>query len=179
VVTLVLVAVSVGLDNFGAATAIGVSGVDGQLRLRIAVIFGSFEAVMPVLGLLIGHSVAHDLDGNTKLVAGAVLCLVGSYTIVSELIGRRGAQHTPPSTRRLIVLGAALSIDNLAIGFALGAYHVNILVAALVIASVSVILTLLGLELGSRLGEHLGERGELVGGFVLFGVGLAIATGLL
>ena len=176
VLALILVAVSVGLDNFGAATAIGVSGVDGRLRLRMAVIFGVFEAATPVFGLLVGHAVAHDLGGSTKLVAGAVLCLVGGYIVVGS---RREGEHAPPSTKRLVVLGVALSIDNIAIGFALGAYHVNILVAAVVIALVSVALTLVGLELGVRLGERLGQRSERAGGLVLIGVGLAVAVGLL
>jgi len=180
VLALALVAVSIGLDNFGAAMVIGVSGVDRRLRLRIAVIFGVFEAAMPLLGLLVGHALVHDLGDSTKLVAGTVLCLVGAYTVVSELLGsHRTSKPIPPTTKRLIVLGAALSIDNVAIGFALGAYHVNVLVAAVVIALVSVALTLVGLGLGSRLGERLGQRSELVGGVVLFSVGVAVATGLL
>jgi putative Mn2+ efflux pump MntP len=153
VLALLLVAMSVGLDNFGAATAIGVSGVDTSLRLRIAVIFGAFEAAMPVVGLVLGRSVAHDLGGDTKLLAVGVLCLAGGYTFLSELVDSRSeTEPEMPSVKRLVVLGAALSIDNVAIGFALGAYHTNILVAALVIALVSVALTLAGLEMGSRLG---------------------------
>jgi putative Mn2+ efflux pump MntP len=78
-----------------------------------------------------------------------------------------------------VLLGAALSIDNVAIGFALGTYRVNVLAAALVIGAVSVALTLTGLEVGSRLGERLGERAEYVGGAVLILIGLLIATGAL
>jgi putative Mn2+ efflux pump MntP len=72
-------------------------------------------------------------------------------------------------------VGAALSIDNIAIGFALGSYHVNVLVAALTIGLVSVILTVVGLDLGERLGERLGEQAELVGGAILILIGLLIA----
>jgi putative Mn2+ efflux pump MntP len=180
VLALVLVALSVGLDNFGAAAGIGVSGVDSHLRLRIAIIFGAFEAAMPIVGLSVGHSVAHSLGGNTKLIAGGVLCIAGGYTILSELVGSRSEKEPEmPSVKRLIVLGAALSIGNVAIGFALGAYHVNVLVAALVMAFVSVALTLAGLEVGNRLGERLGQRSELVGGLILIVVGIAVGTGLL
>jgi putative Mn2+ efflux pump MntP len=179
VLALLLVAVSVGLSNFGAATAIGVSGVERGLRLRVALIFGIFEAAMPVVGLLIGRSVAHDLGGSAKLVAGGVLCLTGAYAVVSELVGGpRAAEASGPSTGRLLLLGAALSIDNLAIGFALGTYQVNLVVAALAIGVISVALSLLGLELGSRLGDRLGRRSELISGAVLIVVGIAIATGL-
>ena len=81
--------------------------------------------------------------------------------------------------RRTIVLGAVLSIDNLAVGFALGDRRISIVLAALVIGVVSVALTLLGFELGERLGRRLGERSELVAGALLIGVGVAIATGVL
>jgi len=66
------VVASVGLDNFGAATAMGVSGVDRYLRLRIVVIFGVFEAAMPLVGLLLGDSVAHDLGGKAKDLCSAL-----------------------------------------------------------------------------------------------------------
>ena len=82
-------------------------------------------------------------------------------------------------TGRLLVSGIALSIDNLAVGFALGAYHVNLAADAVLIGVVSVTLSLVGLELGNRLGNKTGERGELIGGLVLIAVGMAIASGVL
>ena len=84
-----------------------------------------------------------------------------------------------PSLRRLVLLAVALSIDNLAIGFALGAAHVNVLLAAAVIGVVSVGLTLAGLELGQRLGPRLGAWGERVGGILLIAVGVTVAAGVL
>ena len=79
----------------------------------------------------------------------------------------------------MLITGLGLSIDNLAVGFALGAYRVNFAAAAIVIGVVSVALSLLGLELGSRIGTRTGDRGELIGGIVLIGVGIAIASGVI
>src|ERR1039458_4014403 len=79
VLALLLVALSVGMDNFGASIAIGVSGIDRRLRIRTAVIFGVFEAAMPVVGLLLGHSLAHDLGTAAKPIGGALLGLAGAY----------------------------------------------------------------------------------------------------
>lgn len=177
---LLLVALSVGLDNFGASAAIGVSGVDGKLRLRIALIFGVFEAAMPVAGLLLGQVLAHDLGAASKPLAGSLLGLAGAYAVVTELRGeKRRDGGVGPSVRRLVLIGAALSIDNLVIGFALGAYHVALVTAALTIAAVSVTLSLLGLEIGRHLGARLGQRSGVVGGSVLIVVGVAVGTGLL
>ena len=58
---LLLVAVSLGLDNFAAAIGIGVAGVDAGTRLRVGLIFGIFETGMPLLGLVLGRGLAHAL----------------------------------------------------------------------------------------------------------------------
>ncbi len=180
VLALLLVAVSVGLDNLGAATALGVSGVDGRLRIRVALIFGVFEGVMPVVGLLLGHALAKDLGAAADPIAGALLGLVGVYAVVSELVvAKTDDAPAETSTKRLVLLAVALSVDNLVIGFALGAFHVDIAIAALTIALVSVGLSLLGLEIGRRLGRRMGVRSELVGGIVLIVVGVAVGTGLI
>jgi putative Mn2+ efflux pump MntP len=109
-----------------------------------------------------------------------LLGLAGTYAIVTELFGeRKAAAVADPSVKRLVLIGSALSIDNLVIGFALGTYHINLAVAAFTIGVVSVGLSLLGLELGTRLGHRLGQRGELVGGAVLVLVGVVLGFGLL
>lgn len=164
----------------GASAAIGVSGVDRSLRIRVGLIFGLFEAATPLVGLFLGRSLAHHLGSAANPVGGALLGLVGAYAIVTELaFERQTGSDTKPSLKRLILLGAALSIDNLVIGFALGAASVNLIAAAILIGVVSVSLSLLGLEIGSRLSGYLGQRSELVGGAVLVLVGVAVGTGLL
>ena len=148
-----------GLDNFGAAGALGISGAGSHLRLKVVVVFGVFEAGMPLLGLLLGDSIAAGLGGHANLLAGLVLCLAGVFALVQEHGARdrttpTKSAATEPGLLRLVILAVALSIDNLAIGFALGTSHVNVVVAAVVIGVVSVGLTLAGLELGRRLGSR-------------------------
>src|SRR5713226_5601871 len=113
---LLLVSVSVGLSNFAGAIGIGLSGIDARTRLRVGIAFGLFEALMPIIGLLLGQAVAGYLGGIAKYVAGAILILTGAYTIWQ---GRRVTkeQAAPPGlqTHRLIVMALALSIDNLAV----------------------------------------------------------------
>ena len=182
-IALFLVALSLGLSNFAASVGIGVSGVGARTRLRVGVIFGLFEAGMPILGLLLGNSLARTLGDAAHWIGAGLLIATGAYALI-QAVRSRGAgggedQAATQRTGRLLVTGLALSIDNLAVGFALGAYHVSVVLAALVIGAVSVALSLAGLELGSRLGAKTGERGELIGGLVLIGVGIAIAAGAL
>ena len=78
------------------------------------------------------------------------------------------------SLARLIVTGAALSVDNLVVGFALGAYDVNVLSAAVIFAVVGVGMSLAGLELGRWLGTGVERWSGEVGAAVLVVVGVAI-----
>jgi manganese efflux pump family protein len=181
---LLLVSVSVGLSNFAGAIGIGIGGIDARTRLRVGLAFGLFEALMPVAGLLLGNAVAGYFGHIARYLGGAILVLTGAYTIWQ---GRRTAamesagHRLPPGlrTHQLIVTALALSIDNLAVGFAIAIYHVDLLLAAALMGVVSVAMSLVGLELGNRLGERVEAWSEEIGGAVLIGVGGALAAGWL
>lgn len=184
-----LVAVALGVSNLAASVGIGVSGVRAVVRVRVAVVFGLFEAGMPLLGMALGRTASGHLGDAAQWVGGGLLMAVGGYQAIGWLRQRRsGAERERPDTPegdygtwgtgRLLVSGLALSIDNLVVGFALGAFRVSVGVAALVIGVVSVAMSLAGLELGARLGSAFGERGELAGGVILVAVGVVMAAGL-
>jgi putative Mn2+ efflux pump MntP len=175
---IILVAAALGLSNFAAAIGIGLSGVDGRLRIRIAIIFGFFEAAMPLLGLLVGHRVAGSIGSAASYLGGGLLIATGLYAFAQAKMSSAGAAG-PTNTGKLILTGAALSIDNLVVGFALGAYKVPLVEAAIVIAVVSVGMSLVGLEVGRRLGRSVEQWSAELGAAVLVLVGILIATGAL
>jgi manganese efflux pump family protein len=178
VLRLALVAIGLGLSNFAASIGIGLSGVDAKMRLRVGLVFGVFEAAMPVLGLLLGHRVAHTIGTAGEYVGGGLLIAAGVFTVIQAR--KRGPRRVPVTgnVTTLIATGAALSIDNLVVGFALGTQTVPIAVTAAVIAVVSVAMSLVGLELGDRLGGVVEKWSQEIGGAVLILVGAAIAAGL-
>ncbi len=181
-VALLLVAVSLGLSNFAASVGIGVAGVDARTRLRVGVIFGVFEAGMPIVGLLLGHGLASSLGHAARWIGAGLLVATGLYALAKAMFGREKDGPGPDVSQpigRMLVTGLALSADNLAVGFALGTYRVSIALSAIVIGAVSVALSLVGLELGSRLGRRTGAGGELISGVVLIGVGIAVAAGVI
>ena len=216
-VALVLLAVSVGLSNFAGAIGIGVPGTDASIRWRVGVVFGAFEAGMPIVGLAVGHHLTARLGGVTRWAGAALLIGVGCYALVDVLRSRdswcgpnpsgdSGGRHhatqvgdgpcdapkrdrhadvtgqVPRRTSRLLLVGLALSIDNLAVGFALGALGTaaaGILVSALVIGGVSVLMSLVGLELGARIGAAAGRKSELFGAMILITVAAGIGMGVI
>jgi putative Mn2+ efflux pump MntP len=175
----ILVAIALGLDNFAVAVGVGLSGVDRHLRLRIALVFGIFEAAMPLIGLLIGRQLAHRISSGGNYLGGGLLIATGIYTLVETRWGSTGELPSSTRTGRLVATSAALSIDNLIVGFALGAYKVPVVLSALVIGVVSVGMSLVGLELGSRMGVAVEKWSEFLVGAILIAVGVAVASGLL
>ena len=97
---LVLVACSLGADNFAAALAIGVSGVDTGLRLRVGLVFGAFEAGMPILGLALGAQLAGTIGQAGRWLAAAMLIGVGVYGLLSSVRDRETKVTTRPASPR-------------------------------------------------------------------------------
>jgi putative Mn2+ efflux pump MntP len=187
---LILVAVSVGLSNLAASVGIGVGGVDRRTRLRVGIIFGLFEAAMPVAGLLIGRGLAGGLGRAADWLAAVLLVLVGGAGVVGGIRARatatsgassvgRATNQVQPGIGQLVVSGFALSLDNVVAGFALGSYQVSVLAGVVVFGVVSAAMSLAGLEFGARIGSRAGEAGRIIGGAVVVGVGVAIGAGAL
>jgi putative Mn2+ efflux pump MntP len=182
---LLLVAASVGMSNFAASIAIGVSGVDARTRLRVGLVFGAFESGMPVLGIVLGEQVADPLGHAARWISAGLLIAVGGYALFTAVRSPRRRTGAEPAVEsrlgggRLLLSGLALSLDNLVVGFALGTYSTSIITSAIVIGAVSVVLSLIGLELGNRIGKLAGERGEQLAGVMLISVGVAVAAGAL
>ena len=194
---LLLVAAAVGSSNLVAAIGLGVSGVDTATRWRVGLVFGVFEAGMPVVGLLIGEHTAVQLGQASRWLGGTLLIGVGVAGLIGPIRARRsGEGRSSPAPEpaaaprpadlglvRLLVSGLALSLDNLVIGFALGTYQTPILISALIIGGVSVAMSLAGLEIGARLGRRSrrrpGSRADKLGAALLIGVGIAVAAGVL
>jgi putative Mn2+ efflux pump MntP len=187
VLALLALAAVVGLSNFAASIGIGVSGVSARTRVRVAVVFGLFEAGMPLAGLALGQSLAAGLGQAARWLGAGALIAVGALSLVQAWRSREPHDPKPQEagsgsprswrTGRVLVSGLALSSDNLAAGFVLGAYHTSLGEAALVFGAVSVAMSLAGLELGAKIGIATGDRSELIASAMLIAVGAAIAAG--
>ncbi|MEI9914072.1 MAG: manganese efflux pump [Candidatus Saccharibacteria bacterium] len=174
---IVLLGLSVGLGNFAASVAIGLSGVDRATRLRVVVVFGLFETIMPLVGLVVGKKLADQVGGNANLIGGSLLLLTGLYIIYGAIkknkdkeVGRTSNQ----SFAKLLLAGLALSVDNLIVGFSLGTQNAPLLEAVIIIGVTSIILALVGLEIGGRLSSKVEDYSEILSGLIIMLVGILV-----
>jgi manganese efflux pump family protein len=176
VLALVLAAPAVGLGNFGASIGIGLADTTRATRVRVGIVFAIFEAGMPLVGLLAGRGVARTLGNVSGYVGGTLLIGIGAWQLIQTFRASSRELAPPTSLRRLLLTGLALSMDNLVVGFSLGVQHTSVAEAVVVFATVSVCLSLLGLEVGRRLGAAVEFGAEYAAGVVLMAVGFFVVV---
>lgn len=167
--------VPLGLDTFAIAAAIGALGLDPRRRLRLALWFAAFEGGMPLVGLALGAPLGRDLGAVAEYAAAAVLAGLGLRALTEH-------DDDPERLRRLagswgvgaVLLGLSVSLDELAIGVALGLLRLPTLPVVGLIALQAILVTRLGLAVGHQLSEGRRECAERIAGLAL----LALAAGL-
>lgn len=175
---LLLLALSLAMDAFAVSIFVsaGLGNPSPRQKFRLAFHFGLFQALMPILGWMVGRTVVDLIADVDHWVAFGLLAVVGGKAVYSGFVGQDEASKSPDPTRKLslIALSVATSIDALAVGLSIAIIGVDIWFPALVIGLVAGGMTLLGMELGRQLGARLGKVATIFGGLVLIGIGFHI-----
>lgn len=164
----VAVSVSAGISRGSHATW-------GE-SLRMAGVFGLFQAVMPAIGFGAGALFRDAIADYDHWVAFTLLAFVGGKMVKESLGGDEDERipGDPFAARRLLVLGFATSVDALAVGLTLALIELPVAISIVVIGLVTFALCVPAVHMGARLGTRFAHRGELVGGIVLILVGAHI-----
>jgi putative Mn2+ efflux pump MntP len=177
----ILAAVVLGLGLAMDAVAVAlVSGLAKRTPTRreawlMAGTFGLFQAVMPVLGALIGVAAAGWIERFDHWLAFWLLGIIGAKMLWEGWHFHPDEERSDPfGMRRLLLKGLATSVDALAAGFTLPLIALPIWVSALIIGAVTTAACLPAVWLGSRLGVRWAAWAEIIGGVVLIGLGTRI-----
>lgn len=176
VVELILIAIGLAMDAFAVSLGKGLTlkRVEGKFALVAGAWFGGFQALMPIIGYLLGRTFAGFVISVDHWIAFVLLALIGINMIRDTLWGDK-EQHTSDfSARSMFLMAVATSIDALAVGVTMAFLDVNIWIAATVIGVITFALSAVGVVLGYRFGTLLGSKAGLLGGVILIGLGVKI-----
>lgn len=163
-----------GLDSFAVAAAIGAAqATTGWQRLRISLLFVTFEAGMPLIGLGLGTALAHGIGAIAGYLAAAVVIGTGAWMLLSddEDEEAKASRITTSRGLALIGLGISISMDELAIGFSIGLTRLPVTIVIASIALQAFIAAQLGLAVGAKIAERWRERAERLAGIALIALG--------
>ena len=179
---LLLLSVALAMDCFTVSIVSGVILRRGfsVAILRMAVLFGLFQAVMPLIGWLGTAYFSHYLEAVDHWIAFGLLMFVGGKMIKESFDDDEHESFNPQSLRTQLLLAVATSIDALAIGISMaciGYDRISLLTVPLaMIGAASLLLSLLGYGLGVRFGRVIARRlkPELLGGLVLVFIAIKV-----
>ncbi len=178
-IELLLIAVGLSMDAFAVAMGKGLcmKKIQYGYAAVLALFFGGFQALMPLLGWVLGRQFSMQIEFLDHWIAFMLLSFIGVKMIWSAY--RAGDCENEPcdiavNYRELLVLAVATSIDALAAGVTFAFLDTPILAAAAVIGSITFAISFLGVMIGQTFGVRFRSKAEYFGGAVLILIGLKI-----
>ncbi len=185
----VLLGVGLAMDAFSVSLANGLHEptMPAGRMACIAGVFGGFQALMPLIGWACVHTVAQYFEAFSACIpwiALLLLAFIGGGMLREGLRAAKedgAAPAAPTGVGALLLQGVATSIDALSVGFTIAGYGWPMALAcALIIAAVTFVLCMIGLQTGKKCGTRLAGRASVLGGCILIAIGLEIfLTGIL
>ena len=183
--SILLIAIGLSMDSFAVSISRGICSKRLKISqaLLLAVIFGVFQGIMPLIGFGIGRVFANQLIAIDHWVAFVILVLIGIKMIIESLKETKeenscdcdgNCKNRNFKIKYLVILAIATSIDALATGLIFTTYPDKILLAVSVIGIVTFAFSYLGVNLGYRFGSKFKFNFEIIGGIVLIIIGLRI-----
>jgi putative Mn2+ efflux pump MntP len=176
-ISTLLIALGLSMDAFAVSVTSGATITQDRLKsaLIVALFFGGFQALMPVIGWFGGLEFRDFVTGYDHWIAFILLVLIGGKMIHESMTtepGERAANLL--DLRVLTCLAVATSIDALAVGVTFAFLDITIIVPVVVIGIVSFALSFLGVFIGNRFVGFFENRIGIVGGLILIGIGVKI-----
>ncbi len=176
-ITILIIAVSLAMDAFAVSIVSGAAYERFQVKhaFRMALFFGGFQAIMPLIGSLAGISIKQYAADYDHWIAFGLLAVVGGKMIYESFKIRPSKINFDTSDIFiLLVLSVATSIDALAVGVTLPIVTGSIATAVLIIGLVTFILSYIGVLIGRKFGHFFESRIEFIAGLILIGLGVKI-----
>lgn len=179
ILELVLIAVGLSMDAFAVAICKGLNmkKINYKHSIIIGLFFGGFQALMPLIGWLLGKQFQQHISSFDHWIAFALLSFIGGKMIYEAIKGGDDVEETDCSLniKELVVLSIATSIDALAVGVTFAFFpDVNIASSIAVIGIITFVLSLIGVIIGNNFGTRFKSKAELAGGIILVLIGIKI-----
>ena len=173
-----LIGIGLSADAFAVAICKGLNmrKINYNHAFIIALFFGGFQALMPLVGWFLGSSFRVYIENFDHWIAFLLLGFIGGKMIFEALKGEdeECCSCDKLDIKELFVMAVATSIDALAVGITFALVNVNIWGSITVIGLTTFVLSSIGVIVGNKFGAKYKSKAELAGGVILVLIGLKI-----
>lgn len=180
IVELLLIAVGLSMDAFAVSICkgLGMKKVNLKVAFVLALFFGGFQALMPLIGWALGSQFLWLISPIDHWIAFVLLAVIGGKMLWEALHDEEGEDDGKSADKidlgEFFILAVATSIDALAVGISFAALAVDIVPSILIIGVVTFCFTIAGVFVGNFFGSRYEKPASIVGGVVLILIGLKI-----
>ena len=176
IVEITLLGIGLAMDAFAVSICKGLSmkKMNWKNTIIIALYFGIFQALMPVIGYFLGTTFEGLVTKFDHWIAFALLLAIGGSMIKEAFSKDEENKNDKVDFKTMSVLALATSIDALAVGITFAFFEVNVLLAVTIIGLITFIISIIGVKIGNRFGDKYQSKAELMGGIILILLGIKI-----
>lgn len=176
---ILILAVALAMDAFAVSVCKGLAmkKINYTHTAIIALFMGFFQALMPIIGWLLGSGFQNIIREFDHWIAFVLLAFIGGKMVLESLHDNQETNCKKESildVKELFVLAIATSIDALATGITFAFLQVNIVMSALLIGVITYVICFFGVIIGNKFGAKYKSKAEIAGGIVLILLGLKI-----
>jgi manganese efflux pump family protein len=178
--SIIIIGIGLAMDCLAVSISKGMHAKKHHfwMTVRMAVMFGLFQAVMPLIGYATGTGFAHYMKQIDHWIAFVLLALIGGKMVIESLQKTNQADDDKIldsfKWSTIISLALATSIDAFATGIVFVSFPEIIWKAIIIIGLISILFTFLGMYIGVHFGKRFNLNVEMIGGFILIAMGLKI-----
>ena len=173
---LVIIAVGLSMDAFAVSIGKGLSLKQIKLRhvLSVGLWFGGFQALMPLIGYLLGATFTAVVSDFDHWIAFFLLGIIG-FNMIRDSFSKEEEKHDDDfSFRTMLMLAVATSIDALAVGVSFAFLSGDLWISVALIGLITFAFSAVGLKIGNIFGNKYKSKAEFTGGVVLVLMGVKI-----
>lgn len=175
-ITLFVLAVGLSMDAFAVAVCKGLAmkKMSWKNAVIVGLWFGTFQALMPVIGYFLGVSFADRIKSVDHWIAFVLLALIGG-NMIREAFGKEDERASADlDVKTMFIMAVATSIDALAVGVTFAFLNQNMPLAVSLIGVTTFMLSMLGVKVGNLFGVKYKSKAEFIGGLILILLGAKI-----
>lgn len=170
IITIFLIAVSLSMDAFSLALIYGTQGITKKHKILLSLIVGIYHFIMPLIGVAIGTVITKKILVNPNIIVGIILSLIAIEMIISSF--KEEDKKFLLTIPGYLLFGLSVSIDSLTTGIGLSLITQKYIFSSFIFAITSLSFTFFGLNIGDRLNKKYGRISTILGGIVLFILGI-------
>jgi putative Mn2+ efflux pump MntP len=173
---LLILGFTLSLDNFRTAVALGTLRLSWRRAAQVALVFGFWDAVAPLVGILAGDFLSDAIGATAEYIGAVALGAYGVFLIVQAW--RNPPEEDLDQRWALFGLPLPLSLDNIVAGTSLGLVGVSPWLASPLFGAITALMTFVGLQLGAVAAGLIRIRADLLTGVALVIMATVLAVGL-